>query len=939
MHRTSMILSLVTLILFGGCTAQAEPLTIYTDGATIVVTDLERDHLRVSPMFWGPGWKYSGGGRGSFSRQGDAAFGTFQGQLKDSELAYQLKTTARLEGQTLIVRYVLDPKTPGKCRLMAIGIEAGDVLDGQKAVASNEEGTKEVELPFSTGSLGKEVTRIRLGSGTDSFDVKLSPDRRVATDQRAARVILAEGDVPAKTQTLELTIELPAEAVLYAEPSEAPKPDNWNKWFAWEGQGNVATDSVISLQNWLEAPAGKHGRIEMKGQDLIYNSKPIKIWGLNNAYGACAPKKELADARAELYSKYGVNGVRLHKLADGPDWAGIQSKQSVVEFDPEGLDRLDYYVAALKKKGIYVKFSVALGWGQPMGPADVKYVPYLEELGQWKGKGRGARRIDPGDGAIYFSPEIQTVKILQLVNLLKHKNPYTGLTYAEDPAVFLLEMTNEESIYWYTSMKTMLSHKRLRDYAARKFTRWLKQKYQTKQAMLDAWGKEGGLNVFTHEEVSGESWEEDTIVPVGNAWFFHPDNLNTSQAYRRARLLDTMAFLHELQNEFYDRFKEEIRKAGYEGLVEASNWQAGSAMSHFYNLHSDSRIGLVDRHNYYSNGPSMLRVPGSGTLSSGLQQVAGLPFSISEWIHTFPNERGMEGPAIFGAYGMGLQDWDISFMFENTDDGRFSDIFGRQRWDVTAPHIMGLFPAVARQVLRDDVKPSRLLAKRNVHVPSLVTGKMDFSETVEQQHDIKVINSDKVPARTLAVARCVVDFVDQPTPTPEFDLEKHTENGTLVSSTGQLRWTPMGAPGYDGQGYFTVDTPGTQAVVGYAQGKTAGLGLVDITSGTPFASVYVTAVEKDEDLSSGDRWLVTTIARLRNTGMVYVGRKLLKKGSSPILMEPVQAELNIKREGKATVHVLDHDGRRTGETLPMKDGNVLLDGASTQAVYYEVVFE
>jgi hypothetical protein len=252
---------------------------------------------------------------------------------------------------------------------------------------------------------------------------------------------------------------------------------------------------------------------------------------------------------------------------------------------------------------------------------------------------------------------------------------------------------------------------------------------------------------------------------------------------------------------------------------------------------------------------------------------------------------------------------------------------------------MGLFPAVARQVLRGDVKPSKVLAKRNVHVPSLVSGDMDFTETVQQQHDVKVIDSDKVPAKALAVARCVVDFVDKPMSTPAFDLEKYKQDGTLVASTGQLRWTPMGAGSYEGEGYFTVDTPGTQAVVGYAAGRTARLENVDITSQTPFASVYVTAVDKDKDLASDRKWLVTTIARLRNEGMVYVGRTVLKKGSSPIRMEPVQARLDLKRKGKATVYVLDHDGRRTGKTVPVVEGAVTLDGAQTQAVYYEVVFE
>jgi len=40
----------------------------------------------------------------------------------------------------------------------------------------------------------------------------------------------------------------------------------------------------------------------------------------------------------------------------------------------------------------------------------------------------------------------------------------------------------------------------------------------------------------------------------------------------------------------------------------------------------------------------------------------------------------------------------------------------------------------------------------------------------------------------------------------------------------------------------------------------------------------------------------------------------------------------------AAVNILDHDGRRTGRTLPVKDGCFTLDGAKDKAIYYEVVF-
>jgi len=330
----------------------------------------------------------------------------------------------------------------------------------------------------------------------------------------------------------------------------------------------------------------------------------------------------------------------------------------------------------------------------------------------------------------------------------------------------------------------------------------------------------------------------------------------------------------------------------------------------------------------------MLRVPGSGMLSAGMQQVADRPFMLSEWIHVFPNEWGVEGPAIIGAYGMGLQGWDVSYMFQNRDGGVFSSRLG-DAWDVTAPQVLGIFPAVARHVLRGDVRESAVLATRYVHVPSLAEGKLGFDDTVGQQHDVKTFDSDKVPARTLAVARSVVEFTDAYRDTPAFDISKHETDGVLTSTTGQLRWA-AGQRKLDG--HFTIDTPATKAVVGFAEGQTFALGDVIIEPQCPFAAIYVTAQGRAEDIRSAKALLVVAIARARNTGMRISddGTKLLDKGKGPILMEPVRATITLRRPGSPKVILLDHDGLPTNQALPIKNGAFRIDGATDKTPYYLV---
>src|SRR5690606_30296849 len=244
-------------------------------------------------------------------------------------------------------------------------------------------------------------------------------------------------------------------------------------------------------------------------------------------------------------------------------------------------------------------------------------------------------------------------------------------------------------------------------------------------------------------------------------------------------------------------YVDAVRQAGYQGELIGSNWQAGKGLSHYANLHSDYQVGLIDRHNYFGGSKddivdnrSMLSQPGSGILSSGVQQVEDRPFMLSEWIHVFPNEWGAEGPAVIGAYGLGLQGWDSSFLFQNRDQGTMSQVLGEQAWDVTAPQILGLFPAVSRQVLRNDVAQASEVAQRKVHLPSLLDGQLGIQDRVDQGGDQKQFEGQQIPAAALAAVRTVVSFTEQPEETADFDLAAYERGGAIESSTEELHWYP-----------------------------------------------------------------------------------------------------------------------------------------------------
>ena len=88
-----------------------------------------------------------------------------------------------------------------------------------------------------------------------------------------------------------------------------------------------------------------------------------------------------------------------------------------------------------------------------------------------------------------------------------------------------------------------------------------------------------------------------------------------------------------------------------------------------------------------------------------------------------------------------------------------------------------------------------------------------------------------------------------------------------------------------------MNTPGTKAVVGFAEGKEQPLGDVRITSDCPYASIVLTARGQGVNARHGQAALLTAVARTCNSGFRYFtpDKKILENGKGPILMEPVKA--------------------------------------------------
>lgn len=801
---------------------------------------------------------------------------------------------------------------------------------GQWTLSHTDGTTSVVKLPVGITArppVNKAVLEIE-GIGDVVFTFE--PPRAIAFDGDM-RVLLADRLFKAGKSGTTITATFPDDAGLLARQEDLEKlsrtlagPD----WFPLIVRDDLAGESVIALDDWLEKPAGKRGGVRMVGDRFqLEDGTPIKFWGTNLSYGSgCAPPKAEADATAARFARYGVNAVRLHKFSypKGRD-NGIGDANDATLMDHEGLDRLDYFSAQLAKRGVYYGWSHTFGFIVCPGNRD-RLAAYDEIERNLKGKTYALMN---------FADDVQDLMIEMVVNLLKHKNPHTGLTYALDPALAYIELQNEDDIFFYTSESAFNACPTYKKLFTAKFSDWLKEKYGGDDALAKAWG---GLK-------PGESLAAQTIAPQTNPWFFGSDNLPRQQGPARQRLLDAAAWLHETQNRFYTRFVKAIRDAGYRGPLCGSPWQAPAMLPHYLNLRSDALVGFIDRHNYFGGqlNDTMLSRPGSGYLSSGLQQVIDRPFCVSEWIHVYPSLYSAEGPAIMAAYGLGLQGWDASFEFQSSPRRQtFNDRAGWQPWgvwDADVPTSLGQYPALARMIYRGDVKESEVISTRRVSPADLAAGEFNFSDTVRQSGDIKSFGGS-TPAEALAAGRCVVEFSDMPqsggTPASVFpDLARFRDGTAIVSATKQLRWETAG------RGFFTIDTAGTKGVVGFAAGRPRRLGDVTIELESPYASVLLTALDKAATLKNAERALLTVVARNSNTGFKYfsIDDRILDNGRGPILLEPVRATISIGGRAVTAVHILDHAGARSGKTLEVRSGRFTVDGARDRALYYEIVMQ
>ncbi len=243
-------------------------------------------------------------------------------------------------------------------------------------------------------------------------------------------------------------------------------------------------DNVSSMAHLLDAPAGRHGFIRVENGHFVNDKGRVRLHATNLTGPANFPSHTDSDKLAERLARFGINCVRLHYFDSEygghlpepiAQTAGIFGEKPASQrvLDPGQVDRQAYLIAALKRRGIYVNINlqVARTMDERDGFVNAKGKPWAD------------------NGVNNFDPRLIAVQKEYAKDLLTRVNPYTGLTYADDPCVAIVEISNENAMLLYYHHLNWLD--RLGEpYAGelrKQWNAWLKKKYATTDAVKDAW--------------------------------------------------------------------------------------------------------------------------------------------------------------------------------------------------------------------------------------------------------------------------------------------------------------------------------------------------------------------------------------------------------------------------------------------------------------------
>ncbi len=709
------------------------------------------------------------------------------------------------------------------------------------------------------------------------------------------------------------------------------------KPFVIDHQGLL--NSPIDVSFLLDAPAGRDGFISVKNGHLMKpNGERLRIWGVNltgwTYSSTMLPPKEEAEFWAKTLARIGVNCVRFHFLdlttrnaeqearaaervrstqLNGQSYAvspaGLidGSRNDTQTFDPDALDRLDYFIAELKKAGVYSNLNLNVGRRYKEGDEVPDY-----------------RLIGVAKGVTYIGDRLIELQKDYARKLLTHYNPYTKSKYSDEPAIATVEIVNENSLFEFW------------------FRNWLRGELAP-----------GGTNYqldftpFYGEQLSEmyQEWLKTNRSPQQLAQLRKLAGVGPNDPLPRIRRGDFSVAptdLFRAEADFYTYVETQFLMGMYNfikndlgvkspviGNADHTYWIPSQPM-----MRANSMLDFVDGHVYWQhpaiwglrNTPMVNKPTESTIIKLARSPFLDRPFTVSEVNHPNPNEYVAEMIPILASYGA-FQDWDgiYFYTFECKVGEKWSN-FVTDQFDITLdPVKMSQMAVGAMLFSRADVKAAKQIVARS-YTADQVTESMrlpmserpyftpGFPLSLPLRHGSRIQTLDGKPTQA---------FEADPQP-------------PYLSDTGELGWYVT-----DGEnGMVTINTPNTQGLVGFVRNNKQRTRHIMPEIKNDFCAITLSSLTTDP-IQRSNKMLLTACSRWQNTGSQWNDRRTLWDfwGTGPTLIEPVAGWLVLQDlDGAVDVSVtaIDGSGRPIGNPARAKmveDGwEVALDAPTTQYI-------
>jgi hypothetical protein len=675
-------------------------------------------------------------------------------------------------------------------------------------------------------------------------------------------------------------------------------------WVAFEpGTDAFDLNSAIDLRHLNERFAGEHGRIVAKDGQFFHSSTgaAVRFWGVNG------PPEDLHGddlARcARLLAKYGVNLVRIHGAVF--DQRG--------EVDRGKIEHIQEVVQALKKEGIYSHLSIYFPlWLRPA--ANLAWLPGYD----------GSKHPF---AALFFNEDFQAKHRKWISDLLTTPDKTTGKSLLEEPALFGIEIQNEDSLFFWTFSDANLPEPQLKMLEQR-FGAWLVDKYGTLEKARQTWRT---------EPLPRDDFAQGQVA-------FRP--LWNIANERTERDQDTAAFLLDVQTKFYQETTDFVRKLGFHGLVHASNWTTASP-ERLTPLEKLSYLtgDFVDRHGYFGcfhrgeNSAWSIRAGHEFGHRSALRfdpmelgkpklfvhpvmdpQYGDKPSMISETTFTRPNRYRSEAPLYYAVYGA-LQDSDavVHFAFDGSQ-WEVKPRFWTQPWTLATPAMLGQFPASALIYRQSLITTGEVMASVNLNLQDLRELKgtplpqdaaFDELRLKDVPQGTTVLSGQRIDPLIHFTGRTEVRFSDQTTSVSMKELSgliSH-EQQRVKSSTGEVELNYA-------TGLLLLRGAKAQGASGaLASQPQLDLGIVQINSSLELGHIVAVSLD-DRPLETSERILLQVMSDEQATNFasssIGNGRyRIDELGTDPWQYRQIAGQIRFQRPDarELSVKPLDHQGK------------------------------